>query len=92
MHAKFVIWLKFNENDYNLMPEILNLEYFLSLKIQLNNKKIVLKGEISWVTGTHLSQQLGYYTIAKLYDGFFFFLLYPLLTCSKTITLLVTKS
>jgi hypothetical protein len=39
MHAKFVIWLKFNENGYNLMLEILNLELFLSLKIQLKNPK-----------------------------------------------------
>jgi len=40
------------------VQEILNFEnFFLSLKIQLNYQKMILKGKISQVTSSHLSQQ-----------------------------------
>ncbi len=39
------------------MTKILNYEYILSLKNQLNYQEMVLEGNINWVTNSQLGQQ-----------------------------------
>jgi len=54
---KSPLWIGFNVGGLEIcrlkVEEILSFEQSLSLEIQLNNKKMILKGEISWVTSSH---------------------------------------
>jgi hypothetical protein len=40
-----------------MVQKLLNIEQFLSLKIQLNYKRMILEENISWVTISHLGQR-----------------------------------